>query len=58
MILNKEEINAIISIAQKIIKHEEDKKFKTNVKEMIRESEDVVDYEGARAPEKCEDCND
>lgn len=54
MEINKKEIEAIISLAKKIIEHQ----AKTKWNKQIRQSEDIVDYEGYRAPEKCEECND
>tara|TARA_B100000459_G_scaffold140697_1_gene99934 strand:+ start:926 stop:1090 length:165 start_codon:yes stop_codon:yes gene_type:complete len=54
MQITKQEMEAIISLAKKIIEHQSETKWN----KQIRQSEDTIDYEGARAPEKCEDCND
>ena len=54
MEITKEEMNAIISLAQKMIIKLEENKMNTH----IRESEDVIDWDSIRTPEKCEDCND
>ena len=54
MQIDKNEMEAIISLAKKIIEHQSELEWN----KQIRESEDVLDYEGARAPEKCETCND
>lgn len=54
MTLSKNEIDAIISLASKIIMEQE--KQKSN--KAIRESEDSVDLTDYRGPEKCPDCND
>tara|TARA_R110002012_G_scaffold304529_1_gene508066 strand:- start:167 stop:331 length:165 start_codon:yes stop_codon:yes gene_type:complete len=54
MTLSKEEINAIMSLAAKIIMEQE----KNKSDKAIRESEDFLDLTDVRAPEKCPDCND
>ena len=54
MEINKKEMEAIISLAQKIIQHQSQKEWN----KQIRQSEETIDYEGYKAPEKCEDCND
>ena len=52
--MSREEMNAIISLAQKIIKAKE----KQKEKEILRKSEDYHDTTGYMGPEKCENCND
>jgi len=57
MTLSKEEINAIMSLAAKIIKAEEDMNVKKEL-ELLRKAEDhedILDYSG---PQKCPTCND
>ena len=56
MKISKEEMNAIMSLAQKIIKEQDN--LKKNDKEIIRSSEDYHDMTDYMAPEKCEGCND
>lgn len=58
MELNKDEAQAILSIAKKIIVA-----LEKNNNKIVRSTEDRLDHddvviEGARAPEKCKECND
>jgi hypothetical protein len=58
MDLTKDEAQAILSIAKKIIVA-----LEKNNNEIARSTEDKLDHDdvdltGVRAPEKCEECND
>ena len=59
MQITKQEMEAIISLAKKIIEHQSEEKWN----KQIRESEDKydnmdVDARDYLGPEKCENCND
>ena len=59
MKINKKEMEAIISLAKKIIEHQAETKWN----KQIRQSEDKydnmdIDSRDYLGPEKCENCND
>jgi len=62
MEISKEEINAIMSLAKKIIQHQSEEKWN----KQIRQSEDkydnmdidAIEWDDIRNPERCENCND
>ncbi len=58
MKLSQEEINAIMSIAAKIIEHQETSRTKKEINKIVRNSEDEYDMTARLGPKSCEDCDD
>ena len=53
MKMSQKEINAIMSIAAKIIKHQEAERTKKEINTIIRDSEDEHDKTGQPRPGNC-----
>lgn len=68
MIMSEKEVAAIMSLAKKIIQHENDKKWLQDLQDesvdtpnnlkVLRKSEDEHDMTGRPGPKSCEDCDD
>lgn len=62
MEISKEEINAIMSLAKKIIQHQSEEKWNKQIRQAEDKYDnmdiDAIEWDDVRSPERCETCND